>query len=44
MKEIQADTISRQQGQTDLATLTGIYKQNVNLVSAYYTEITCNMF
>lgn len=28
MKEIQTDTIPRQQRQTDLATLTGIYKQN----------------
>lgn len=28
MKEIQTDSISRQQRQTDLVTLTGIYKQN----------------
>lgn len=28
VKEIQTDTTSRQQRQTDLATLTGIYKQN----------------
>lgn len=28
VKEIQTDTISRQQRQTDLAALTGIYKQN----------------
>lgn len=33
LKAIQADTISRQQRQTDLTTLTGIYKQNKMWIS-----------